>query len=98
MKEALDQIRAYFLKLAPEQLVQLAKNSKHLKLTPKILLKAKQKAESLQDHHFNEENSTKISVGAVLNMDQAEPVIFEKNDSETNVVYGGVFRYPEVRH
>lgn len=71
--------------------VQLTKNSKHLKLTPKILLKAKQKAKALEDNHFNEENSTKISVGAALKMDQPEPVIFEKNGSETNAVYGGLY-------
>jgi hypothetical protein len=71
--------------------VQLTKNSKHLKLTPKILLKANQKAKALEDHHFNEENSTKISVGASLKMDQLEPVIFEKNGSEINAVYGGLY-------
>jgi len=71
--------------------VQLAINSKHLKLTPKILLKAKQKAEALEEHYFNEENSTKISVGAALKMDQSEPVVFEKEGVETNAVYGGLY-------
>jgi hypothetical protein len=69
--------------------VELARNSKHLKLTPKILLKAKQKAEALHQHHFSEDNSINISVVASLDMEQSEPVVFSRKGSETNVVYGG---------
>lgn len=71
--------------------VQLAENSKQLKLSPKMLLKAKQKAKSIQEQHFDEENSMKISVGASLKMDQVEPIIFEKNGTETNATYGGLY-------
>lgn len=71
--------------------VQLAENSKQLKLSPRMLLKAKQKAEAIQEQYFNEENSMKISVGVSLKMDQPEPVIFEKQGSETTATYGGLY-------
>lgn len=71
--------------------IELIRTSKHLKLTSKILLKAKQKAEALQDKYFSEENSTKISVGAGLDMSQVEPVIFNNEGTDTNAIYGGVY-------
>jgi len=71
--------------------VNLAINSKQLKLSPKILLKAKKKAKSLEEQYFNEKNSIKISVGAALKMDQAEPVIFEKKGTASNATYGGLY-------
>lgn len=71
--------------------VELVRNSKHLKLPAKILLKAKRKAEYLQEKHFTEENSTKICVSATLDITQKEAVIFLDKSGETNVVYGGLF-------
>ena len=71
--------------------VQLARNSKQLKLPPKILLKAKQTAKSLKDKHFTEENTTKFAVNGGLDMDQREPIIYDTSGTETRLMYGGAF-------
>lgn len=71
--------------------VDLIQNSKHLKLPPKLLLKAKQLSESIKDEYLTEENSFKISVEATLDMVQKEPVIYNHNQSETKACYGGAF-------
>ncbi len=71
--------------------LNLAKNSKHLKLPPKIVLKAKQIADKINDEILSNENSIKISVGASLAMDQLEPVIFQNQDDEIIACYGGAF-------
>ncbi|WP_207427079.1 hypothetical protein [Pedobacter sp. SYSU D00535] len=85
-------ITSYIDSLEPNlNYIELVKNSKHLKLPPKILLKAKQKAKALQEKYFSEENSTKISVAAGLDLSQVEPVRFERRGTDTNVIYGGIY-------
>lgn len=71
--------------------VDLVLNSKHLKLTPKILLKAKQRSESIKKEMFTEENSIKITGNAALKMDQEEMVVFEREGDELVTSYGGAF-------
>ncbi|MBC7408802.1 MAG: hypothetical protein H7339_10475, partial [Arcicella sp.] len=71
--------------------VDLIRNSKHLKLTSKILLRAKQIAEIINDKYLNDSNATKIEVGASLDMSQSEPVIFDHKGTETNYIYGGLY-------
>ncbi len=71
--------------------VDLVRNSKHLKLSPKLLLKAKQLSESIKDEYLKDENSTKFSVEATLDMEQSEPVIYDHIGADTKVKYGGAF-------
>jgi hypothetical protein len=71
--------------------VDLARNSKHLKLPPKLLLKAKLLSESIKDEYLTDENSTRVSVEATLDMNQSEPLVYEKIGMNTNVTYGGAF-------
>jgi hypothetical protein len=71
--------------------VELIRNSRNLKLTPKIFLKAKQVADNIKNEVFSEENTMKMSVGASLDPDQSEPVIYKNTDEHTSVCYGGLF-------
>ncbi|MFI5139735.1 MAG: hypothetical protein ACHQIM_18075, partial [Sphingobacteriales bacterium] len=71
--------------------VELVRNSKNLKLPPKILLKAKQISDNIKNEIFSEENTMKMSVVATLDKDQIEPVIYENKDDCTRLIYGGLF-------
>ncbi|QQL50272.1 hypothetical protein [Mucilaginibacter ginkgonis] len=71
--------------------IELVRNSKNLKLPPKILLKAKQAANKIKEEILNEENSMKMSVGATLDKKQAEPVTYKNEGGDTRVTYGGLF-------
>ena len=71
--------------------VDLVIKSKHLKIPPKIVLKAKQAAARIKEEILTDENSFKVSVGATMDMDQAEPVIYENIEGDTRVCYGGLF-------
>ncbi|WP_342648239.1 hypothetical protein [Mucilaginibacter sp. CSA2-8R] len=87
-----DIIAAYLDSPSPNlNYVDLALHSKHLKLPPRLLLKAKQTSERVKDELLTEENSIKISGRAALNMDQSEAVIFEGEGEELTTVYGGAF-------
>ncbi|WP_448698252.1 hypothetical protein ACFGVR_15645 [Mucilaginibacter sp. AW1-3] len=71
--------------------VDLIKNSKHLKLPPKILLKAKQTAKKLSDRHFTEANSIQVSVSVSLALDQDIPAKWQSQNTHTEVSYGGAY-------
>lgn len=71
--------------------IELARNSKYLKLTPKILLKAKRIASDVRDKLFTKENSTVFLVEGGLDMEQADPVIYDSTGTTTKVIYGGLF-------
>ncbi|WP_222539510.1 hypothetical protein [Pedobacter polysacchareus] len=71
--------------------VDLIRKSQSFKLTPKILLKAKQTDEALKDKYFSEESSTVISVEGGLNMLQTEPVLYESTGKATKITYGGAY-------
>ncbi|WP_285059174.1 hypothetical protein [Pedobacter ginsengisoli] len=71
--------------------IELIKNSRHLRLPAKILLKAKQKAEALSRHYFNKENSKSFGVSAALGTIQLEPLKLEKNGTELTTVYGALY-------
>jgi hypothetical protein len=70
--------------------VDLARNARTLKLSPKVRLKAKQTSSGITEKILTGDNSYRIGVGASLAKDQAEPVIFEQQESgDTVAIYGG---------
>lgn len=71
--------------------IELIRNSKTLKLSTKTLLKAKQISGELKQEMLSGDNAMELSVGASLNPDQTEPVIYNTTDDHTSVCYGGRF-------
>lgn len=85
-------IAAYLVADEPNlNYVELVRHSRNLKLPPKILLKAKQVAEKIKEKILSDENARKLSVGASLDRDQAEPVTYKTKDHRTFATYGGLF-------
>jgi len=72
--------------------VDLALNARTIKLSPKVRLKAKQTSSGITEKILTDNNSYRIGVGASLARDQAEPVIFEQQESgDTIAIYGGEY-------
>jgi hypothetical protein len=70
--------------------VDLARNARTIKLSPKVRLKAKQTSSVITEKILTDDNSYRIGVGASLARDQAEPVTFEQQESgDTIAIYGG---------
>ena len=70
--------------------VDLARNARTIKLSPKVRLKAKQIFAGISEKILNGANSYRIGVGASLAKDQAEPVEFEQQESgDIIAIYGG---------
>jgi hypothetical protein len=70
--------------------VDLARNARTIKLSPKVRLKAKQTSSRITEKILTGDNSYRIGVGASLAKDQVEPVILEEQESgDTIAIYGG---------
>jgi hypothetical protein len=72
--------------------IDLVRNARHIKLSTKVRLKAKQTSARIKEEILNDSNSTRIGVAASLAKDQEQPVIFEKSDAnDTVAIYGGLY-------
>jgi|GEM_PF-2571668 len=72
--------------------IELAKNARAIKLSPKVRLKAKKTAAAITSEILTDENSLRVGVAASLSKDQTEPVIFEQDDNgDTIAVYGAAY-------
>ncbi|QEM06327.1 hypothetical protein DIU31_023425 [Mucilaginibacter rubeus] len=69
--------------------IDLARNARQLKLSPKVRLGAKRISERKRDEIFNSENSIRIGVAASLDKNQVEPLIYDDKREEPTIVYGG---------
>lgn len=86
-------IEAYLDAAEPNlNFVDLARNARMIKLSPKVRLKAKQVSASIEGKFLTEANSYRIGIGASLARDQVDPVIFEKQDNgDIIAIYGGEY-------
>ncbi|WEA01816.1 hypothetical protein [Mucilaginibacter sp. SJ] len=62
--------------------IELAKHAKYLKLPPKTILKAHNKADDIKELFLNDENSISVKISASLVDNQEEPVVVTHDEEE----------------